>query len=201
MSAQTEADRGREVRQKLLAAAAELIAERGWHAVSTRMLAKRAGVTAGLVHYHFRSLQALLREAAVGAMRQALAAAKPAFERAETLDAGLDMLLGSLDAYTGRDPASVLFTEAYLAATRDEILRREIAVLLVGFRRDLARRLGEQGMDTPEATAAVLAAAIDGVLLHRALDPGLTSAAVTPVLRRLLTPAVTTDGPAERKGE
>lgn len=52
----TAADRGREVRRKLLTAAVELIPERGWNAVSTRLLAERAGVAAGLVHYHFPSL-------------------------------------------------------------------------------------------------------------------------------------------------
>ncbi|MFD1052553.1 helix-turn-helix domain-containing protein, partial [Kibdelosporangium lantanae] len=36
---------GEEVRQRLLAAAVQLIPERGWSAVSTRVLAERAGVT------------------------------------------------------------------------------------------------------------------------------------------------------------
>src|SRR5215218_10063879 len=67
--AETAADRGREVRRRLVQAARELVPERGWAAVSTRTVAERAGVAPGLVHYHFASLQALLAEAAVGAMR------------------------------------------------------------------------------------------------------------------------------------
>lgn len=186
--ARTAADRGREVRQKLLSAAAELIGELGWNAVSTRILAERAGVAAGLVHYHFPSLQALLREAAVGAMRDVLSATEPMFERAETPDAGLDMLLGSLDGYTGTDTTSLLFVEAYLAATRDESLRGALTALVADFRKDLARWLGERGQEMPEDTASVLAAAIDGMMLHRALNPELTSAVVAPVLRKLLAP-------------
>lgn len=42
MPARTAADRGREVRLRLLNAAAGLIAELGWNAVSTRNLAERA---------------------------------------------------------------------------------------------------------------------------------------------------------------
>lgn len=187
MPAQTAADRGREVRRKLLSAATELIPELGWNAVSTRVLAERAGVAPGLVHYHFQSLPALLREAAVGAMRQVIAATEPVFQRAETLDVGMTMLLGSLDSYTGSDTTSLLFAEAYLAATRDESLRDALGALLADFRRDLARWLGERGQDMPEETAAVLAGAIDGMMLHRALNPELTSAVVAPVLRRLLT--------------
>lgn len=189
MPERTAAERGREVRQKLLAAAAELIPELGWNAVSTRVLAERAGVAPGLVHYHFSSLQALLGESAVGVMRRVMSTAGPVLDSAETVEAGMDMILGSLDAYTGSDSTSLLFIEAYLAATRDENLRGELTALVADFRREFARWLGEQGRDRPEETATVLAAAIDGVLLHRALNPELTSAAVAPVLRKLLTPA------------
>jgi AcrR family transcriptional regulator len=63
------------VRDRLLAAAAELIAEKGWGAVSTRVLADRAGVGSGVVHYHFDSTQAVLVQASVGALRTALAGA------------------------------------------------------------------------------------------------------------------------------
>lgn len=186
MQVRTAADRGREVRQRLLGAAAELIPELGWTAVSTRTLAERAGVAPGLVHYHFRSLQALLREAAVGVMRQTLSAARPVIETAESADAAVDLMLGSLDAYSGSDPTSLLFVEAYLAGTRDDALRADLTVLLADFRRDLARWLSERGGEISAETASVLAAAIDGVLLHRALNPELTAANVAPVMRRLL---------------
>ncbi len=186
----TASERGREVRRKLLNVALELVPELGWNAVSTRVLAERAGVAPGLVHYHFSSLQAVLREAAVGEMRRTLGAAIPEFERAGTPADGIGMMLESLDAYTGDDPASLMFTEAYLVSARDEELRGELAGLLAEFRDGLARWLGEHGQERPVETASVLAAAVDGVLLHRPLNPGLTSSAVAPVLRRLLGPDV-----------
>ena len=192
MPVRTAADRGREVRLRLLSTAAELIAELGWSAVSTRILAERAGVTPGLIHYHFASLQALLRDAALGMISDLLSGIESIFDDAPALDRGVDMMLGSLDAYTGSDRTSLLFTETYLAAIRDETLRIELITLVNEFRRKLARWLNEQGENTPEDTAAVLAAAIDGVMLHRALDPQLTSSAVTPVLRRLIAPGVAT---------
>ncbi|MGH3948277.1 MAG: TetR/AcrR family transcriptional regulator [Pseudonocardiaceae bacterium] len=186
--ARTAANRGREVRRALLAAAVELIPEVGWNAVSTRLLAERAHAAPGLVHYHFQSLPALLRKAAVDAMRETLSAAEPVLAMTTTVDAGLDLMLASLDAYSGTDPASLLFIETYLAATRDEALRAELAGLLADFRDALAGWLAEHGHDDPQQTAAVLAAAIDGVMLHRALNPDLTSHVVSPVLRRILAP-------------
>lgn len=98
-------------------------------------------------------------------------------------------MLGSLDGYSGADPTSLLFIETYLAATRDEVLKNELTGLLGEFRSRLATWLGQHGDGDPAQTAAVFAAAIDGVMLHRALDPGLTSATVSPALRRLIATA------------
>jgi AcrR family transcriptional regulator len=188
MAGRTAVDRGRDVRLQLLGTAATLIAELGWNAVSTRTLAERAGVTPGLVHYHFPSLQALLRDAALGMMSDLLCSTEALFEDARTLDAGVDLMLSSLDAYTGSDHMSLLFAETYLAATRDETLRSELVAVVAEFRQELARWLSEHGASTPDDTASVLTAAIDGVILHRALNPALTACAVTPMLRRLITP-------------
>ncbi|KAA5828375.1 TetR/AcrR family transcriptional regulator [Saccharopolyspora hirsuta] len=180
------ADRGREVRQRLLGAAAELIAERGWGGVSTRMVAERAGVGAGLVHYHFASVQVLLSAAAVAVMREVGGALEPLLERAGTPAEALELLVSSLDGYTGDDATSVVFTETYLAATRDPKLRDEVAGVIAEFRAWLAGWLAARGVPEPEATAAVVGAAIDGVMMQRALDPSLTSEAVLPVLRRMV---------------
>ena len=184
-------ERGRQVRERLLGAAAELIAERGWSAVSTRALAERAGVGPGLVHYHFPSLDSLLNEAALSAMVQVADQAAAHLEGTGP-EQGLDLMLGALDAYPGDDPDSALFIEAYLAAGRDEHLRRGITQVLERFRASLADWLRSCGIAEPEATARVLASAADGIMLHRPLDPGLTSQEVAPVLRRVLDTARTT---------
>jgi AcrR family transcriptional regulator len=182
----TAAARGREVRRRLVQAARELVPERGWAAVSTRVVAERAGVAPGLVHYHFSSLQALLTEAAIGAMREAVDGTAALLNQAETPDELVDLLVAGVDRYTGTDPTSLLATEAYLAATRDAQLHRELAEVLEGFRSRIAVWLQEHGVAEPEGTAAVLAAAVDGVLLHRALTPQ-PAGAVAPVLHRIVT--------------
>jgi AcrR family transcriptional regulator len=183
--AETAVSRGREVRRRLVEAARELVPERGWSAVSTRTVAERAGVAPGLVHYHFASLQALLAEAAVGALRDMVGDVGVLLQRAGTPGELVDVLTAEVDRYTRTDPASLLAVETYLAATRSPDLREQLATVLDDFRQRLAGRLGEQGVPAPDATAAVLAAVIDGVLLHRALTP-LPAGAVAPVLRRLV---------------
>jgi hypothetical protein len=93
----------------------------------------------------------------------------------------------SLDAFTGTDPMSVLFVETYLAATRDPRLREAVAGVIAEYRDRLGAWLREHGVPDPETTAAVLAAAMDGLVMQRALDPTLTTASIRPVLVRLVT--------------
>lgn len=180
------AQRGQEVRQRLLAAAVELIPERGWSAVSTRLLAERARVTPGVVHYHFASVQDLLSQATVGLMREMLSGVGDLFDRAKTATEAVDTMLAALEEYSGRDPASLVLIEAYLAATRDDELRRAMTAIVADFRQRFAGALTRWLVPDPASTAAVMAAAIDGILLHRGLDPDVTAASIGPVLRRLV---------------
>jgi AcrR family transcriptional regulator len=188
MAASTSAERGREVRQRLLTAAATLIADVGWSAVSTRMIAERAGVAPGVVHYHFASVQALLAEAALSVMRGSVDDLGTVLDEALTPLQIMELMLGALDQYSGQDTRSILFVEAFLAATRDEELRGSLAQIVEEFRQLLAERLARAGLEAPDATAVVLAAAVDGLVLRRALNPGLTASSVMPVVRRLLLP-------------
>jgi AcrR family transcriptional regulator len=199
MPARTSAERGREVRQRLLDTAASLIPEVGWSAVSTRAVAERAGVTPGLIHYHFSSVQALLREAALRVMGEVVSATSLAFISADDLDAGLDLMLGALDSCPGDDATSLLFTETCLAATRDPQLRTDLSTLVAGFREELATWLATHGQDRPEATSAVLAATIDGLMLHRVLGAELTSATAATILRGLVAPAPPSTRTASRR--
>lgn len=53
-----------ETRIRIVEAAVEAFAERGFHGASTREIAARCGVTQGLVTYHFQNKDTLWREAA-----------------------------------------------------------------------------------------------------------------------------------------
>ncbi len=183
--AQTAAERGQEVRQRLRQAAVELIGERGWRAVSTRQVAERAAVAPGLVHYHFASLDALLREAATGLMRGVVAEMDGVLHAGTGLAAGTALMLAALEPYAGGDAVSRVFLETYLAATRDPELNAEVTAIMAGFCERVAGWLAGCGVADPEPTAVVLAAAVDGLLLYRGLDPRVSAGFVGPVLNRI----------------
>ncbi|HEY3684711.1 MAG TPA: TetR/AcrR family transcriptional regulator [Streptosporangiaceae bacterium] len=181
------AEQGQEVRRRLLAAAAELIPERGWTAVSTRVLAQRAGVTPSVVHYHFPSVAALLNEAVIAVMQGTVAELDGLLGQVRTPADAVDALCASLDRYRGDDALSLLFFEGYLAGTRDPELRERIAGVLDGFGRTFGDWLGTHGVAAPQEVAAVLMAAIDGLVLRRGLGGDLDVTVTATVLRRLLS--------------
>lgn len=189
MPGQTNAARGREVRERLLTAARELIAEVGWSGVSTRVLAERAGVRYGLVHYHFESLQALLRQATLEAMADMLDGTAALLSEAVSPADGVEAMLTELDRYNGSDPASLLFVEGYLAATRDEELHARMGELVARFRTALTTSFADAGHRSPDAAARLVMAVFDGFVLHKGLDPELTGDRIAPLLRTLTGPA------------
>lgn len=185
MAGPTNAERGTAARARLLAAAGELIGEIGWNAVSTRILAERAGMRPSLVHYHFESLQALLRQAALEAMDGMLAGTAGLLAATPDPADAVEAMLADLDRYTGDDPASLLFIEAYLAATRDPVLHARMQDTVNGFRDAVAAALARAGHPAPEAAAVLVMAVFDGFLLHKGLDPALSAASIAPLLRRV----------------
>ena len=178
------ADRGRRTREQLLDAAAQLVGEVGWGAVTTRLVAERAGVNAALVHYHFSSVPELLSTAALRFASTMLA------ESAEALSGdpadGIERMLAELSRYTGTDPESLLLAEALLAAHRLPDLRAGLSALVADFRGRVAEWLRGSGVAEADAVALLLGAAIDGLVLHRALDESVDFRVVAGPFRRLV---------------
>ena len=112
-------------RERLLDAAVRLIAREGIDNVRIARIATEAGVSAGLVHYHFASRDALLEEAIehsyerAGDMRLA-ALGEGRADSAQRLQAMIDQCLPS-------DPGLrqdwVLWVELWLRGARDPALR------------------------------------------------------------------------------
>jgi AcrR family transcriptional regulator len=179
-------------RQRLLAAAAELIAEAGWGRVTTRAVASRAGLPHGAVSYHFRGKQELLTEAALATIEQAfpIAELQPLTTLAE--------LMTAASAWLDRDAADpvmpAVMMEAMRESARDPALRERIAALERHYRQLLGglisaeQQRGTIATDLPPAALAVLlAAAADGLLLNVLADPELDISPAITALHALLT--------------
>jgi AcrR family transcriptional regulator len=179
-------ERGRATRAKILEATAELIAEAGWSGFSTRDIAARAGVTQGIVGYHWRSKDDLVREAALTASAQTLAPVFDAVDQAPSVRVALEQLLELAGVFRDQPQLTLLLFETMLQAGRDRQLRNALAVMLRDFRTRLAAALADQGAARPKATAAALTAALDGLFLHAVVDDQLDLHTAGTALLRLL---------------
>jgi AcrR family transcriptional regulator len=181
-------------REKLMVAAAELIAELGWGRVTTRAVAERAGLPHGAVSYHFRGKQELLIEATMFAFARAI----PEAEFAAL--AGVDDLIGLISAEVADrdaiDPVLArLMFEAMREAERDAVLRQRMGAMLTQYRELMIHTVrAEQERGTvfagapADAIATLLGAVGDGLLLHALLDPELDVHTALSALRTLLAP-------------
>ncbi|RSN62270.1 MULTISPECIES: TetR/AcrR family transcriptional regulator [Actinomadura] len=189
---------GAPTRIRLLEAAVAVMGEDGWSAVTSRAVARRAAVNNALVHYYFGSVDALRRAAVLHALERELEGPVSAVLDAPDVLDGLVAAITDLTAppaagdETGA-PRLRVITEALVHGLRDDELRRATVEQLAAFRGALADRFAAQraaGGLRPDADpaglAVVVAALVDGLLLHAVVDPGTDAAAATAGLVGLL---------------
>ena len=186
-------------RERIVKATVELMAEIGIDRVRTRAIAERAGVNPALVHYHFGSISALVLEAAQYALLEELGPSIDVFVSAPTVQEGITAMLEWIEQRGERTPGSTILAEAMVKATRDPAFRRWTKQASRRFRRIILDRLEtaradheiDPGLDL-DATAVLLAAALDGLLFHRLVDPRLdVRQTAEPMTQRLGTPGPT----------
>jgi AcrR family transcriptional regulator len=179
----------RSARERILHAAAELIAERGIGGARIAQIAKAAGVSTALVHYHFRTREVLLAETLDYAFDLASAVRlRPPAEDGENGNAGHDSAARRLadvveQSLPGTDPARrewQLWAELWLGAARDPDLRPVAAQMYARYRAWVAAAIvegvasGEFADVDPMKTADLAMALIDGLGLRVLLrDPAM----------------------------
>jgi AcrR family transcriptional regulator len=171
--------KGEATRTRILTAAIEEIAEHGLGGARMRSIAERAGVNNALLHYHFRTREDLLVEAATTAFA-AMAEMAESPLRSESVADGLDdmsELIGSIDP---AEPGWQVIMEVMLHTRRIPRLEEFTLGFLDRYRAMLEERLDRAVADgrLPEGTdtsglALALMAALDGLGIYGYVDPDL----------------------------
>jgi AcrR family transcriptional regulator len=149
-------------KERLIAATLRLLAKQSADAISVRDIARAARVNHGLVHRHFGSKQALIREAARRASRVVHECQR---------DHGL--LAFTLDLLTERPELAAIVARCCLDGPRDLLReaappRERLELYVAAIRRGLAG-LGLDGMVDPYLVNAAGAAAVLGWVVFRPL--------------------------------
>lgn len=157
------------------------VAERGFSRSTFDHVARRAGVSRGLLHYHFGTKEQLLLEAVRREFEVRHTAVEHAVGPATTPEAVLAALTASFEDFLGSGPSrAVMFFEVLTLAQRSPEIASELAALGRRMRSLIAevlRRKADDGVlargEDPELTAGLLFVLVDGIVVRRLSEPDL----------------------------
>jgi TetR/AcrR family transcriptional regulator, regulator of biofilm formation and stress response len=172
-----------EGREALLRAVLRAVARHGFAGLTYRAVAAEAGVTHGLVSYHFGSLDAMIREALALAAEDAIR------------DSKLEVSSGELGAFgtslselvsEQAEAQSYQFELTFEARRRPE-LAEHVRTLYENYYEVIEQSLEALGLPRDRALTRLVFAALDGLVLQQLIfaDPGATDDAIAR-LRELL---------------
>lgn len=156
------------------------IAMRGAAGSTFDQVAREAGVSRGLLHYHFGTKERLLAEVVRRDAEIRLDHLGRELAGARTVDDVIGVLLHSLEELVERDPGFVaLRFELFTSGRRNPEIAAEFAALQRATRAQVAELLAakvQEGVvrlaDAPDAVAAVLLSLADGLALGLLGEPG-----------------------------
>lgn len=169
-----KSSRGQQTRDNLVDAALSLLAEGGWSTVSTRAVAARSGSNAGLIHYHFGGLPGLRLAVAEKAGEAAVGPIVATFLASSSITEALDAIEKGIANLTADERLVGLAVQLIAGASQDPELGAAFRQSLAEARTSIADWASEVRPDWSRdqcfGFAALVAALIDGLLLHRGLD-------------------------------
>lgn len=175
----TQGERRAETRERLLAAAAELFAERGIDGSSVDAIAERAERTSGAVYDHFGGKPGLLFALLEGWTDAAAEVIGAEVAAAATLDGRLEAIWRNVVAPPKGEGGRwiLLEHELWSYAARDEAAREHLArryrAAWAGVDESLRDWAAEHGQEPPAPTAGtVVIGVLLGLEMMRRIDPG-----------------------------
>jgi AcrR family transcriptional regulator len=196
MPARTQEERKAETRARLIAAAADLFARKGFHAVSAETVADAADRTTGALYSHFGGKDGLLLALVEQWLAESAARILAGVEESPDLDGRLRALWS--DSMVSRQPDAELWLllefELWLHGARTEEFADRLSARYADRRRNLAVPLQAWAKDEglgklrhPERTAGLVIALLLGAAMQQRLDPqAFATTDVVAGLRSLL---------------
>lgn len=183
MAARTQQQRKAETRARLIAAAADLFARKGFAAVSAEAVADAAGRTTGALYAHFGSKDGLLLALVEQWLEESASRIESIVESATDLDGRLRALWRGFTAPHDEhgDAWLLLEFELWLHAARDALFADRLAARYETYRRQLAQALAiwirDEGaeLSDPRRSAADVIALLLGLVMQQRIDPSAIS--------------------------
>ena len=199
-SRRTQAERRGEAEQRLLQAARQIVARKGWVCMTLSEVGEEAGYSRGLATHHFGSKAGLLRALAAYVNSNFMSLVQV---EAPKWRPGLDALKGFVSVYLGRNDSDWVNSRALLSLMAEAVTQdSETAPILAQYNRTVQQHLadcieagianGEIRADVqPQASAVLILGTLRGSMLQYLLDPsGIDLAALHCQLLDLIDAAL-----------
>ncbi|MFB7212513.1 TetR/AcrR family transcriptional regulator [Streptomyces sp. NPDC056255] len=175
-----------EAKEKILEAGSRCVARNGIRGLRVSDVAKEAGVSNGLIYYHFVDRQGLLTAMLEFVHRRSRDRLTQRPD-SETVDDVLDVLFVDVSEDQEVRDNSVVWNEVRAIAVFEEDLRQALATVTRLWERDTASDLERlTSVQNPERTALVLTALVEG-LSSRWLTGQLSADEVKEIIRAVAT--------------
>jgi AcrR family transcriptional regulator len=197
--------RRQQTREHLLAAAAQVFAERGFHGATLDAVASAAGFSKGAVYSNFKNKEDLflaLLEASYSTEMQSLRDTLEASEvppEARLADF-LPVVLGGAGHGLTLEDWAVLYMEFALFAMRHPVAQRKLVefdnAAIAGVAELITQervRWGLKELESAESMARITQALFRGISLMRALDPGAVDEALLATALSFVTAALSNE--------
>ncbi|NUU25793.1 MAG: TetR family transcriptional regulator [Streptomycetaceae bacterium] len=148
-------------REKVVDAAIACIVDKGFYRASSNEIARRAGVSWGVIQHYFGNRESLMVAALRAGATRLARIVEGADVRGATVEERLLRYWEMLDAYYGR-PEYLVHLEITLNLLRDPAVSREAAQTIV----DTNKRLQQHFLDHEHAIAGADRAVVPGYLFH-----------------------------------
>lgn len=175
-----------QTRARILEAARSVLGQEGLERFTTRRVAELAGVSHGMVHYHFKDKRDLVLALIVHARRDWIEPLEELVDGPGSAERRMRAVIAWI-----AEPATIevmrVHQGLFVLALGDDVLRRSLAAEFARWRapfvtlfRQLAEELDLDGLD-PQSVGEAFAVAADGLVQQQSLEPSLPT---ERVLRR-----------------
>ncbi len=167
--------------QEILNAVRTILAQNGYMGTTISLVAKKAGVSRGLLHYYFKSKDEMLARVIKENMEISIAMISSVFDQHKTPEGYAKGIVDLLRSVMEHDPDFFsLFFEGFAVARHSQVVNNELAMLYGKFREGLETCLEtakDQKIINPalpvSALAAMVTGLIDGMGLQLLTEPDL----------------------------
>lgn len=192
-SASGQTEEQQETRERIIAAAYKVLAEKGYDATTLREISRTAQTAPGLIHYYFGGKDQLLVEV-LKTMSDRYTQATADLSRRVTPDQFLEAALFQPFARITEEPEWYrLRYELFALGLHNPMLAPGVSDLLEEGRKAISKAIstGQQFTAIPEAVtpltlASLLLAVFDGLALQKIMDPQVDPNAVYQLLLQMI---------------